>query len=124
MRGRTTIPPIHALFVLALLSGNAFSECGINTESRNMNHGEQASNEISLQWFVQNDNVMGGRSEGGFELDSGTVYFSGVTNTNGGGFSSIRSRALNLDLSDFSGIRLKVKADGRKYTWSIQTDAK
>jgi hypothetical protein len=49
--------------------------------------------------------------------------FSGITNTNGGGFSSIRSRRFAKDLSAYSGIKVKVKADGRKYTWSIQTDA-
>ena len=76
-----------------------------------------------LQWFVQNDTVMGGRSEGGFRIVDDRLVFSGITNTNGGGFSSIRSRRFAKDLSAYSGIKLNVKADGRKYTWSIQTDA-
>jgi hypothetical protein len=76
-----------------------------------------------LQWFVQNDTVMGGRSEGGFRIVDDRLVFSGITNTNGGGFSSIRSRRFAKDLSAYSGIKVKVKADGRKYTWSIQTDA-
>ena len=75
-------------------------------------------------WYVQNDNVMGGRSEGGFDISSGELIFSGNTNTNGGGFSSIRTKTLTLDLSAFTGIRVKVKADGRRYTWGIQTDAR
>ena len=75
-------------------------------------------------WYVQNDNVMGGRSEGGFDISSGELIFSGNTNTNGGGFSSIRTQTLALDLSAFTGIRVKVKADGRRYTWGIQTDAR
>jgi len=75
-------------------------------------------------WYVQNDNVMGGRSEGGFEISSGELVFAGNTNTNGGGFSSIRTQALKLDLSAYTGIRVKVKADGRRYTWGIQTDAR
>ena len=74
-------------------------------------------------WYVQNDNVMGGRSEGGFGISSGQLIFSGNTNTNGGGFSSIRTKPLKLDLSAYTGIRVKVKADGRKYTWGMQTDA-
>lgn len=77
-----------------------------------------------LGWWVQNDNVMGGRSEGGFEISSGELTFAGNTNTNGGGFSSIRTNPLALDLSDYSGVRIKVKADGRRYTWGTQTDAK
>lgn len=77
-----------------------------------------------LQWYVQNDNVMGGRSEGGFNILNSELVFSGTTNTNGGGFSSIRTQRFSKDLSQYSGIRVKVRADGRKYTWSIQTDAR
>jgi NADH dehydrogenase [ubiquinone] 1 alpha subcomplex assembly factor 1 len=77
-----------------------------------------------LGWYVQNDNVMGGKSEGGFAISSGQLIFSGNTNTNGGGFSSIRTKPLKQDLSVYTGIRVKVKADGRRYTWGIQTDAR
>ena len=77
-----------------------------------------------LGWYVQNDNVMGGKSEGGFNISSGQLIFSGNTNTDGGGFSSIRSKPLNLDLSAYDGIRVKVEADGRRYTWGMQTDAR
>ena len=77
-----------------------------------------------LGWYVQNDNVMGGKSEGGFAISSGQLIFSGNTNTDGGGFSSIRTKPLKQDLSAYTGIRVKVKADGRRYTWGIQTDAR
>lgn len=77
-----------------------------------------------LQWYVQNDNVMGGLSEGGFKIFDSELIFSGTTNTNGGGFSSIRTQRFSKDLSQYTGIRVKVRADGRKYTWSIQTDAR
>ncbi len=78
-----------------------------------------------LRWYVQNDNVMGGRSEGGFEIaDRGELIFAGSTNTNGGGFSSIRTRPFKLDMSDYDGIRLRVKGDGRRYTWQLQTAAR
>ena len=75
-------------------------------------------------WFVVNDNVMGGRSDGGFDMDDGTLYFAGTTNTRGGGFSSIRTRGPRLDLSDYDGVRLRVKGDGRRYTWQIRTNAR
>ena len=77
-----------------------------------------------LGWYVQNDNVMGGRSQGGFDTTTGQLIFSGNTNTNGGGFSSIRTQPLKLDLSEYAGIRIEVKADGRRYTWQLQTDAR
>jgi NADH dehydrogenase [ubiquinone] 1 alpha subcomplex assembly factor 1 len=75
-------------------------------------------------WYVQNDNVMGGRSEGGFETnEQGELIFTGSTNTNGGGFSSIRTQPFQLDLSNYDGIQLRVKGDGRRYTWQLQTTA-
>jgi NADH dehydrogenase [ubiquinone] 1 alpha subcomplex assembly factor 1 len=75
-----------------------------------------------LDWYVQNDNVMGGRSQGGFEIEPGTLIFTGSTNTNGGGFSSIRTRPFKADLSSYTGIRLRVKGDGRSYIWQLQTN--
>lgn len=77
-----------------------------------------------LNWYVQNDNVMGGRSQGGFDIEPGTLVFAGSTNTRGGGFSSIRTRPFQLDLSDYDGIELRVKADGREYTWQLQGNAR
>ncbi len=77
-----------------------------------------------LGWYVVNDNVMGGRSDGGFSVASGELRFSGLTDTRGGGFSSIRTGALSLDLSSHAGIRLRVRGDGRRYTWRLSTDAR
>ena len=77
-----------------------------------------------LGWYVLNDNVMGGRSQGTFEMREGTLHFSGNTNTNGGGFSSIRTDGVQLDLSDYAGIRLRVRGDGRRYTWRLTTTAR
>ena len=74
-----------------------------------------------LGWYVMNDNVMGGRSEGDFETQQGTLNFAGRTNTNGGGFSSIRTKTLQLDLSNYAGVQLHVKGDGRRYIWQLTT---
>lgn len=82
-----------------------------------------AADSPDLGWYVQNDNVMGGRSEGGFRTEPGTLIFAGSTNTDGGGFSSIRTRPFELDLSKYQGIQLHVKGDGRRYTWQLQTTA-
>lgn len=78
----------------------------------------------NLGWYVLNDNVMGGRSEGDFTMAEGELEFSGRTNTRGGGFSSIRTEALTLDLSHHTGIRLRVKGDGRRYTWRLTSTAR
>lgn len=76
-----------------------------------------------LGWYVVNDNVMGGRSEGDFEQEQGELRFAGRTNTNGGGFSSIRTKPMEHDLSNHAGIQLRIKGDGRRYTWRLTTDA-
>ena len=75
-------------------------------------------------WYVVNDNVMGGRSDGDFRIEEGELHFAGRTNTDGGGFSSIRTDAVELDLAGYDGIRLRVKGDGRRYTWRLTTTAR
>ncbi len=79
------------------------------------------ASDASVRWYTVNDGVMGGRSSGGFRLDDGVLIFQGSTNTNGGGFSSIRSRSGAFDLRTFDGIRLRIKADGRRYTFRLTT---
>jgi NADH dehydrogenase [ubiquinone] 1 alpha subcomplex assembly factor 1 len=110
-----------ALIFLMLVGTHATSEESV-MDSLMLNRFTVDGPEI--QWYVQNDNVMGGRSEGGFNILDSELVFSGITNTNGGGFSSIRTQRFSKDLSQYTGIRVKVRADGRKYTWSIQTDAR
>lgn len=77
-----------------------------------------------IDWYVVNDNVMGGRSDGNFTIERGALIFTGRTNTNGGGFSSIRARHVQRDLSQYEGIRLRVWGDGRRYTWRLATNAR
>jgi monofunctional biosynthetic peptidoglycan transglycosylase len=76
----------------------------------------------TLDWYVLNDEVMGGRSEGGYRLEAGALVFAGVTNTNGGGFSSIRTRPRTLDLSGRRAIVVHGRGDGRRYVFRLETD--
>ena len=80
--------------------------------------------EADVDWYVVNDNVMGGRSEGTFTIEQGELNFAGSTNTRGGGFSSIRTKPVELDLSKFAGIRLQARGDGRRYIWRLTTNAR
>ena len=78
--------------------------------------------EDDISWRVVNDNVMGGRSDGGFELATGSLLFKGSTNTRGGGFSSIRSVPKALSLPENSaGFELSQKGDGRTYIFRAET---
>ena len=75
-----------------------------------------------LVWTVVNDNVMGGRSSGDFAISDGRLVFRGEINTNGGGFSSIRTEPEQLDIGRHDGLKLKVCGDGRTYKFRIVTE--
>ena len=113
--------PFRITILLVLLySSLSASESKVDTFSITRFNSDSPD----LGWYVQNDNVMGGRSEGAFNISFEELIFSGNTNTNGGGFSSIRTEPLRLNLSEYDGIRIMIKADGRRYTWQLQTDAR
>lgn len=76
---------------------------------------------LSGEWRTVNDNIMGGRSSGSGQIRDGVMIFRGSTNTNGGGFSSIRANQKQWDLSPFQGLTARVRADGRRYVFHIAT---
>ena len=116
--------PISLIYGLLLMTLVVPLQGAADTTANEILLTDFTSNSGDLGWYVVNDNVMGGRSEGGFQEEQGTLYFAGDTNTNGGGFSSIRTSPLQVDLSNYAGIRLRVKGDGRRYTWRLTTTAR
>ena len=76
--------------------------------------------EEGAKWRTVLDGVMGGRSTGSFVVEDGCMVFTGVLNTNGGGFSSVRRRDNNFRLGGEAGIHLRVRGDGRKYTLRLR----
>ena len=91
------------------------------TEIRSLTDFTSATEDIG--WYIVNDNVMGGRSQGDFDIRNGKLVFAGRTNTRGGGFSSIRTRMATVNLAGYGGIRLHLKGDGRRYIWQLSTTA-
>lgn len=73
-------------------------------------------------WRAVNDGVMGGKSSGGPQFKDGHMVFSGVINTDGGGFSSIRTQVDPGTLSGTTGMALRVRSDGRQYKLTFRTD--
>ena len=78
----------------------------------------------ATNWITVNDNVMGGRSEGGFSFKKKRLIFSGNTNTNGGGFSSIRTNPSGFSLGDMKGLHIRYKGDGRTYKLGVRMEGK
>ena len=78
----------------------------------------------SQNWMTVNDNVMGGRSEGGFSFKKKRLIFAGNTNTNGGGFSSIRTKPSDFKLGDMEGLHIRYKGNGRTYKLGVRMDGK
>lgn len=76
-------------------------------------------------WRVVNDGVMGGLSQGQMQVsEEGVLLFRGnLSLENNGGFSSIRTGSVPLDLGKDTGVVLRVKGDGRTYQMRFYTDA-
>ena len=78
-----------------------------------------------LDWRVVDDGVMGGLSQGKREIGKDGVlrFFGTLSLENNGGFSSLRTGDVKLDLSAGDGVILRVKGDGRTYQLRFSTDA-
>lgn len=77
----------------------------------------------NVEWRSNNDDVMGGLSKGNADIiEEGMLFDADISLENNGGFSFIYF-STNFDLSDFSGIQLKVLRDGRRYQLRLESDA-
>ena len=73
-------------------------------------------------WRSVNDTVMGGISNGDIRITSdGKALFSGTLSLeNNGGFSSVRHDAKPFGLKESSGVKFRVKGDGKTYQFRVQ----
>jgi hypothetical protein len=73
------------------------------------------------QWRIVNDGVMGGLSSSKSLVKDEKIIFSGnVSLENNGGFASLRSPVKDYDFSEFTGLELKLKTDGKRYSISMK----
>ena len=103
---------LHAVLLFLI---SALFLMGTHSYGKDQELTKQINHE-DLLWRVVNDNVMGGRSTGSLRMTEENVQFQGSTNTNGGGFASIRSSPQELNLDGFEKVRMQIKGDGRTYT--------
>jgi NADH dehydrogenase [ubiquinone] 1 alpha subcomplex assembly factor 1 len=78
----------------------------------------------STVWQVVNDDVMGGVSTSQFQvLTDGWAVFSGTVRLeNNGGFASIRSAPLRVNLTGLSAFVVRVRGDGQTYKFCVRTE--
>ncbi len=75
-------------------------------------------------WQVEDDRVMGGISQGRFEINAdGHGHFHGyVTTESNGGFSSIQHRMEPMNIGYAKTVKIRVKGDGKTYKFRIKAD--
>lgn len=78
----------------------------------------------TTEWEAIDDRIMGGSSQSNPEyIDEVGLRFSGnVSLENNGGFASIRSGEKELDLSQHTGLKVRLRGDGKSYKLSLRTD--
>jgi len=84
------------------------------------------SAELKNIWGAVDDVVMGGVSESNIQLVENTALFAGnVSTANSGGFASVRTKNFDppFNLSDYEGVKLRVKGDGQRYKIFLRTEA-
>lgn len=72
------------------------------------------------QWETVNDGVMGGRSVGRFRITEENLEFFGTLSLeNNGGFASVRSRPVAMNLKEGDVLVARVRGDGRRYSLNL-----
>jgi uncharacterized protein YbjT (DUF2867 family) len=82
--------------------------------------------ELKNIWGAVDDVVMGGVSASNMQFVENTALFAGnVSTANSGGFASVRTRNFDppFNLSDYEGVKLRVKGDGQRYKIFLRTEA-
>lgn len=74
-------------------------------------------------WYIVNDGVMGGLSQGKFSISNDLAIFEGIVSTeNNGGFTMVQNRFKTINTERFSAFVLKIKGDGKIYQFRVKSD--
>ena len=77
-------------------------------------------------WFIVNDDVMGGKSKSNFSIDKdGFGKFEGrISLQNNGGFSSVRYRFESEEIKEDSKIIIRLRGDGKTYQFRVKPNTR
>jgi hypothetical protein len=72
-------------------------------------------------WYVISDNVMGGVTTSKLEYTENSMVLSGsLSLKNYGGFSSVKTRFNNYDLSAFKGLKIRYRSSYPKFAFTLE----
>ncbi len=75
-------------------------------------------------WWIVNDGVMGGLSEGDFQVADMKAIFSGLVSTdNNGGFTMVRKQFDSVSILDHKSFVISLKGDGKTYQFRVKSNA-
>jgi NADH dehydrogenase [ubiquinone] 1 alpha subcomplex assembly factor 1 len=93
--------------------------CSFSQSPKHIAFGKQAGR--TATWVILSDNVMGGISTAQLNYTDSAVVLRGyVSLKNRGGFVSLKSRFSEYDLSKYKTIRIKFKATGQQYAFTLE----
>jgi hypothetical protein len=107
--------PLLALAVAGCTLGHSSGPAAVPSANRTLVQFSRA--EGLAGWHVENDDVMGGRSQSRLAVDdAGNAVFAGtISLENDGGFASIQCDVPELDVAAYRTIHLGLKGDGKRY---------
>lgn len=107
--------PLLALAVAGCTLGRSAGPAAAPSSNRTLVQFSRA--EGLAGWHVENDDVMGGRSQSRLAVDdAGNAVFAGtISLENDGGFASIQCDYPELDVAAYRTIHLGLKGDGKRY---------
>ena len=77
------------------------------------------------EWFIVNDDVMGGISESNFSINKdGNGIFQGyISIENNGGFSSVKYKFSKIYIKNATVLILRIKGDSKNYQFRIKANS-
>ena len=72
-------------------------------------------------WVLISDNIMGGISKASVKYTDNTVILQGdISLDNFGGFASLKTKFKAIDLSSYSGIKIRYKAVNQRFAFTLE----
>jgi NADH dehydrogenase [ubiquinone] 1 alpha subcomplex assembly factor 1 len=79
-----------------------------------------AANKVN-DWVMISDNVMGGITKSKLEYTETSLVLTGtISLANYGGFSSVKTRFKNIDLSEYKGLKIRYRSANQRYAITLE----